>query len=223
MSTLNGGPGIVTNGLVLYLDAANPASYVNGSTAWNDLTRNGYNLTLTNGPSYSSNNAGVIAFDGTNDYAIITNANIKDYTTITVSLWMNVSAIEAWETYYSYNSEEGGLTTGWGVRRQSTNNNYQFWAAGVSSIKLYENAQLISTTGFSEGTNTTGSWNLITLCATGITTWSTHNRLTIATRSDSINSSTAMQAGMFSLYSRELTATEIQQNYNATKSRFNLT
>jgi len=30
-------PDIVTNGLVLYLDAANTKSYVSGSTSWTDI------------------------------------------------------------------------------------------------------------------------------------------------------------------------------------------
>ena len=64
MSTFNGGPqGIVTNGLVLYLDAANRDSYVSGSTAWNDLSRSRINGTLTNGPTFDNGNAGTIKFD----------------------------------------------------------------------------------------------------------------------------------------------------------------
>ena len=47
-------PKIVTDGLVLYLDAANPKSYVSGSTLWNDLTINSNNGVLTNGPTFSS-------------------------------------------------------------------------------------------------------------------------------------------------------------------------
>jgi len=47
-------PKIVTDGLVLYLDAANPYSYVSGSTSWNDISRGGNNGTLVNGPTFSS-------------------------------------------------------------------------------------------------------------------------------------------------------------------------
>ena len=71
MSTVHGGPGnIVTSGLVLNLDAANPRSYpppYNG-TVWTDLagTNNG---TLTNGPTFNSGDGGSIVFDGVNDGA----------------------------------------------------------------------------------------------------------------------------------------------------------
>ena len=74
MSTLNGGPGnIVTNGLVLYLDAANYQSYISGSTTWYDLSGNNNSGSLVNGPTYSSTNAGSIVFDGTNDYVGLPN------------------------------------------------------------------------------------------------------------------------------------------------------
>ena len=57
MSTLNGGPGnIVTNGLVLYLDAANYQSYVSGSTTWYDLSGNNNNTTGTSNTTYNAAN-----------------------------------------------------------------------------------------------------------------------------------------------------------------------
>jgi hypothetical protein len=59
---------IVTLGLVLALDAADRNSYVSGSTVWNDVSGNGYNGILTNGPTFDSNNGGSIVFDGSNDY-----------------------------------------------------------------------------------------------------------------------------------------------------------
>jgi hypothetical protein len=52
----NFSPKIVTNGLVLYLDAANTRSYSGSGTAWNDLTVNGNNGVLTNGPTFNSSN-----------------------------------------------------------------------------------------------------------------------------------------------------------------------
>jgi hypothetical protein len=63
----NYSPKIVTDGLVLYLDAANSKSYVSGSTTWSDLSRGGNNGTLTNGPTYSSAKGGIIILDGSND------------------------------------------------------------------------------------------------------------------------------------------------------------
>jgi len=59
---------VVTTGLQLYLDAGNASSYPGSGTTWTDLTVNGRNGTLTNGPTYSSADGGSIVFDGSNDY-----------------------------------------------------------------------------------------------------------------------------------------------------------
>lgn len=59
-------PKIVTNGLVLHLDAGQQNSYDSGTT-WRDLSGGGNNGTLTNGPTYNSSNGGFIVFDGTDD------------------------------------------------------------------------------------------------------------------------------------------------------------
>ena len=67
------GPKIVTDGLVLCLDAANSKSYPGTGTAWNDLSGNGNNGTLINGVGYNSNNGVSLVFDGVNDYANISN------------------------------------------------------------------------------------------------------------------------------------------------------
>ena len=64
----NYSPKVVTDGLVLYLDAANPNSYASGSTSWNDISRGGNNGTLFNGPTFNAGNGGSILFDGIDDF-----------------------------------------------------------------------------------------------------------------------------------------------------------
>lgn len=56
---------ITKDGLVLYLDARNPSSYMPSTTKWNDLSGNGLNTTIINGVTY---NNGSLLFDGINDY-----------------------------------------------------------------------------------------------------------------------------------------------------------
>lgn len=75
------GPRIVTDGLVLCLDAGNNKSYPGSGTAWTDLSGNSNNGTLTNGPTYSSNNKGVIVLDGSNDYISIQKNNVFNFGT----------------------------------------------------------------------------------------------------------------------------------------------
>ena len=66
---LSHSPSIITDSLILCLDAANTKSYPGSGTVWTDLSGNGNNVTLTNGPTYSSVDGRSIVFDGTNDYA----------------------------------------------------------------------------------------------------------------------------------------------------------
>ena len=62
--------GLITDSLVVYLDASNNSSYSGSGTTWSDISGNGNNFTLTNGPTYASANGGAIVFDGTNDSAV---------------------------------------------------------------------------------------------------------------------------------------------------------
>ena len=65
-------PKIVTNGLVLYYDVANPRSYPGSGTTIYDLSRNGYNGTLINSPTFDNTNGGALVFDGVDDYVQFT-------------------------------------------------------------------------------------------------------------------------------------------------------
>ena len=60
------GPRIITNGLVLNLDAKDINSYPGSGTTWYDTSGGGRNFTLVNGPTWNSN--GYFALDGTDDY-----------------------------------------------------------------------------------------------------------------------------------------------------------
>jgi hypothetical protein len=89
-------PRIITEGLVLCLDAANIKSYPGSGTAWTDLSGNGNNGTLVNGPTFSAANSGSIDFDGTNDY-VAGNLPplISDYT---IELWFKLDSLRSGES-----------------------------------------------------------------------------------------------------------------------------
>lgn len=74
-----------TDGLILRLDAANKNSYPGSGTTWYDLSGNGYDATLVNGPTYSNDNGGSIVFDGDNDYA--TTPITTTYQNFTLNCW----------------------------------------------------------------------------------------------------------------------------------------
>lgn len=77
---------IITDGLTLYLDAGNTASYPGTGTTWTDLSGNGNNGTLVNGPTYNSANGGSLVFDGADDQVTLAGAAVP--TTSTISLWI---------------------------------------------------------------------------------------------------------------------------------------
>ena len=93
MSTVQGGQGnIVTNGLILNLDAANPRSYAppfNGTT-WQNIAPVSSSLTgsLTNGPLFATSGSGCIVFDGVNDYCTFgTTPSNFNPSSITYDIW----------------------------------------------------------------------------------------------------------------------------------------
>jgi len=99
----------VDNGLILFLDASNYASYPTTGTTWYDISGNGYNGTLTNGPTYSTNNGGCLIFDGTNDYIKLTSTPLwQNIRNITYSLWFKTSISSTRQGLISTHENTGG-------------------------------------------------------------------------------------------------------------------
>ena len=117
MAFANGGS-IVTNGLVLALDASDRNSYVSGSTTWNDMSGNSYNGTLTNGPTFNSGSGGSIVFDGSNDYVAIPITNTV-YSSLTFTAMINTST-QTGGAGIIFNRGGGGSTTGMNILYPST-------------------------------------------------------------------------------------------------------
>ena len=80
---------IVTDGLVLNLDAANRRSFVSGSTVWYDLSGRGNTGTLNGGAGFNSANGGSITFDGIDEYVSL--PTLPVLTSFTVEMWFNCS------------------------------------------------------------------------------------------------------------------------------------
>jgi hypothetical protein len=90
MSTVTGGPNIIANDLILYLDAANPLSYVSGSTSWKDISRNEVIGTLISGSSYNASNGGAITFNGTDSYILLPQSTPNQtYGNYSFSVWFS--------------------------------------------------------------------------------------------------------------------------------------
>ena len=225
-------PNIVTNGLVLHLDAANIKSYPRSGTTWNDMSGNRNNGTLTNGPTFSSGNGGSIVFDGTDDY-VNTNTLTGSLTT-TVCVWCKVN-------YASSKNfgriVEKGTNSEWTLclnkaLSPATKFNLQYFDSNnilqsntdIDSTKY----QFVAATIQDNGTSASAS-----LYVNGILDKTGNRAVTVSNLNGSIfigsnqnylsTASTNGNIPMVWYYSRVLSASEILQNYNATKTRFGLT
>ncbi len=82
----------VTRGLIGFWDAGVPESYAGTGTTWSDIGGNGYTGTLTNGPTYTSDNGGGIVFDGSNDYVTTTYSG-NTGNNFTLGIWCKPTAV----------------------------------------------------------------------------------------------------------------------------------
>jgi hypothetical protein len=241
---------IVRDGLVLYLDAANVKSYRGSGTAWIDLSGQGYNGTLTNGPTLDSNNLNSFVFDGTNDF-VDTDTSGSAFafanTTFTISVWIKTSV-----TGYSaapgiiiaskdYTFSGGGWAIGLGFPGYNGSTTYSFFAS-VKAIGGF----FVNYTSTQTAVND-GQWkNLVAVIRTDTAVQANNiNTLYINGIQSAVNTYTngnlydpptlAMNIGrrstgayfpgnlaQISIYNKELTATEIQQNFNAIRSRYGI-
>lgn len=212
----NNGPRITTNGLMLCLDALDRNSYPGTGTTWFDVSGNGYNATLTNGPTWSS--AGYFTFDGSNDYADVS-LNLRNSNNTVMVIGRYVSSTGrilgginnnylcgTWNNNVNQFYGEGwisgpfiyGYDANWRVYHGSTNNG----GAGTSG----------GTQFFSNGTG------LVTNGSGGYGP----NGIRIGSDGQ-FNEYANCQIGYVAAWNRCLTTNEIIQNYNYFKTRFNLT
>jgi hypothetical protein len=241
--SVEGGPDIVTNGLVLYLDAANNRSIVSGSTTWFDLSRNGNTGSLINGPTYSSANGGGIVLDATDDWiSIVPNSSLKvdggDFTIFSVHRIGTV--MDNYGNFFYQGSDDN--FQGGGIANKSIF--FQRYQNDSVELDFYGNGVRVNF-----GTNSFAANTLVFIAVsfkkTALTSVFFRNGVFSSTQthtgSPSFTTLSAVQIGkryingyFFStkdlagtnyitmLYNRSLTNSEILKNYNATKGRYGL-
>jgi hypothetical protein len=108
------GPKIVTNGLILCLNAGDKKSYTgSGATNWNDLSRTSANASVNGSPSFNAANGGSIVFDEINDYAEIVNntifrfANTDPFSICFWTYWTGTTGIDYLLNYGADNNGTG--------------------------------------------------------------------------------------------------------------------
>jgi len=228
----NYSPKIVTDGLVLYLDAANSKSYVSGSTTWNDISRSGINGTLVNGPTFTGSNGGAIVFDGSNDSVNLNNnfsGSTENNVTVEALVWLNVSQNTK---IFTANYTQINNPTGFGLGISDSNNNIVKWFTGnlgttntIFSTTTLANQQYYHAVGTYDGSIKRLYINGILEASASVNN-GINNTATTASVGYLRYTNTQYFNGRIAItkiYNRALTAQEVLQNYNATKTRFGLT
>jgi len=221
------GPRIVTNGLVLYLDAANPASYSGSGTVWNDVSGSGNTGTLINGPTYSDLGRGSIGFDVINDYVttLLTTTSVDNHTQ---SFWYKWDGFTQFKPLI-YLGDTGSNGMGLLIHNGSTFNsgNRVGLLYGGSAYNIFPSSIALTTnwTQFTitRDTLTTSLYQNAVLFAS-----STSSPLTSSSYSFNYGSSVGGIGGgggnisNISFYNRALSTEEVVQNYNAIRGRFEI-
>lgn len=227
--SLSHSPKIVTNGLVLLLDAANPRSYPGSGTTWTDLSGLGNNATLINSPTYDLSNNGSIVFNGTNSYASVADASSLSFSnnTFTFDYWVNFTSVanigmlgkmNTWE--YAFSSPSSGVL--------------RFYIWNLSGSQVYSTPSTISTNVV------TSTWYNHVYTADGANSTLYVNGVSVATSSKGANNmgdgtnpliiGAGGDAGgwkylngklpLLKMYNRSLSSNEIRQNFNALRGRY---
>ena len=223
---------IVSNGLVLSLDASNPLSYSGSGTTWTDLSGNGNNATLYNGTSYSSANGGTLVFDGINDY-VDTNL-LTNQSAFTYGVWAKSSTSGFNNRIMGCGDSTGGssgVDIIWGALGSNTIYSVRR-GAGVLDINAGFDTPLPIT-------NFSGNWHYIVVTYDSVNGSKLYcDNVLVASKAnigfasslnlrigkdgngyDAFNGS----VGAVQVYNKALSSTEVAQNFNATKSRFGFT
>jgi|LakMenEpi03Aug12_release.lakeMendotaPanAssembly.Ray.scaffolds.fasta_scaffold242763_2 hypothetical protein len=241
----NRGPKIVTQGLVLALDAASKNSYPGSGTTWTDLSGNNNTGTLVNSPTFSSDNNGILIFNGINHNVSVPNSNT--YLTgsyFTFSTWVNIPTTAAANTYYSilnknnYNTNGISIIIGTGglASNQIQLSNIRMSVSGniavatqftLSPIVPFNTWNQFTYTLNYDNTNTYLSLYINGLFRQTLTIGSgsfigNTNSLSIGAPGPGNGTYFSGSMANYQIHNRALSSDEVLQNYNATKSRFNL-
>lgn len=233
--SFNNGPTIVTNGLVLALDAGDRNSYVSGSTTWYNLIVNN-TASLVNGVAYTGSYNGILYFDGTDDYVEISLPTVYNEFSYSISFRGNsLSYLQLLVSMGFPGTWAGGFQTD--LNDDPSYKAWYFWDAGdgIDSIKVPTSTsdwldgnwrQIVFTHSGSINKLYENGYEIQTAVTGGIQTFSIGGTNYVARIGKSHRNDRSYNwqgnVGGFSLYSKSLTPTEVLQNYNATKGRFGL-
>jgi hypothetical protein len=220
------GPKIVTDGLVLCLDAAIGKSYPGSGTTWYDLSGNGHNGTLQGNTAFSSANNGGLFCDGSGDYITLGTKNFIT-TDFSVLMWIKPTTAtkELYLFSFGYNDSISGLLF------RNLSSPYDLTAIvrynGINSTHHRTSAQLENGKFYQIGWTRDGSTNNLYVNGESKQTFSNSTQLASCTYdigwASSRNNTAAYHQGYIyntMIYDKGLSSDEVTQNFNATRGRF---
>ena len=223
-------PSIVTNGLVLCLDAGNSKSYSGSGTTWYDLSRNGNNGTITT-TFYNSNNSGNLAFSGDLYPGTIPYTTALDPTGgLTIEAWIfpvNITTNQYYEIYRKeaspgrqlFSFQEYGTILSFGT--DTTGNGYSEQDVSITAAN-YTNQWVHVVASYTSGVKTVYRNGIPINKITNITGTLQQGNATFFIGSSSGGENFKGNFSSLKVYNRGLSDLEVLQNYNATKSRYTL-
>ena len=218
------GPEINESGLVLALDAGNTKSYPGSGTTWTDLSGNGNNATLVNGPTYSSGNGGFIAFDGVDDYISFSSPLVVNTNSgFTIELMSYISSTQnnaQWSYFYS-----DGIGS-WEIGTYSTTpGSFEFKDTGTSGTPSVLCTLSSPWQHIVFGCNAQQAFMYNNLSYSTNATLFRNANVSISNLNRSQSTSNKYfktNQCIIRIYNRALSAAEVSQNYNATRGRYGL-
>ena len=230
---------LVTDNLFLHLDASDSASYSGSGSTWYDLTANNNDATI-DGATYDSADGGLFDLDGSNDNISIPHVSSLSLSTTaqrTIQVWVKIDALPALNTQVPV---FGKLSSSFGFDG--------YWGGLFSNggaVRCVSNGTSVQRVSTSTSTISTDTWYLFTfisqITSTSNTTKVYINEteyITNAHGSDSYSESNPLYLGYIGsgvgsnylngkigacyFYTKGLSASEVSENYNATKTRYGL-
>ena len=221
-------PRIVTDGLVLCLDAANARSYPGTGTTWTDL-KGGNDGALTNGPTFNSANGGSIVFDGSNDYVDLgTSTSISTSSAFSLDCWVNLTSYGG--NYPTIIQLKTNTSNGWNLSLSQVGSyaGIVFGSSSTWSNLKTDNAPSVGVWHHISINYDTSTYlvylnlSLQSLTNAGAFNSTTQNNY-VGSTNQAARGATDTWNGYISsvkLYNRALTADEIRRNYLSTKERY---
>ena len=230
--SLTHSPRIITDGLILCLDAGDPKSYKGSGTTWTDRSGEGNNGTLTNDSTFGSDVGGNIAFDGTDDkaYCGSVTPNTGDFT---IELLFKLTGTSGRGGVFERKagSPYNGFSLGQGAQ-----NDWTFNVSGTSDLnnKIAASWTYPTLNVWYHDVAVYSGGNTVTIYRNGVyvdgetgssqgdlSTQGTRTDLLIANR-DNQSLSLPCKVALTRVYNRALTASEVLQNFQATRGRFGI-